>query len=202
MHQTLPRKSSHTSSHSCKRTNPVRERTTRCPWLLHLCLTRTSRILQLIFRQSRSMSSRRRVDSNHRFATCKASAAGKGDRTRPFVDHDIVVNKAARAPTMSGWSPSSPGVGDGQISGAYRLGARGANLHAKFWSFFKGKSPLEGASLDRSAVRLLPKLHKADVSRSIEKGGGSGRLAIRLPASAHSASQDAAHGVFANIPGV
>ena len=31
----------------------------------------------------------------------------------------------------------------------------------------------ECASLDRSAVRLLPKWHKADVSRSIEKGGGS-----------------------------
>src|SRR5258708_15839412 len=66
MHQTSPRKSSHTSSHSCKPTNPVRERTTRCPWLLHLCLTRTSRILQLIFRQSRSMSSRCRVHSNYR----------------------------------------------------------------------------------------------------------------------------------------
>src|SRR5258708_16882303 len=69
MHQTSPRKSSHTSSHSCKRTNPVRERTTRCRWLLRLCLTRTSMILRLIFRQSRSMSSRCRVDSNYRFGT-------------------------------------------------------------------------------------------------------------------------------------
>src|SRR5258707_1380823 len=67
MHQTSPRKSSHTSSHNCKRTNPVRERTTRCRWLRRLCLTRTSRILQLIFRQSRSMSSSCRVDSNYRF---------------------------------------------------------------------------------------------------------------------------------------
>src|SRR5258708_19382750 len=69
MHQTSPRKSSHTSSHNCKRTNPVPERTTLCRWSLHLCPTRTSKILQLILRQSRSMSSRCRVDSNYRFGT-------------------------------------------------------------------------------------------------------------------------------------
>src|ERR1700730_16805504 len=95
-HRTLPPRSSRTSSHSCKRLSPVRERTTRCRWWLRLCLIRTSRILQLIFRQSRSMSSRCRVDSNYRFATCKTSAAGKGDRTRPSMTHDIIANEAAR----------------------------------------------------------------------------------------------------------
>jgi len=46
-----------------QRINPVRERTTPCRWLRRLYLTRTSRILQLIFRQSKSMSSNCRVDS-------------------------------------------------------------------------------------------------------------------------------------------
>src|SRR6266404_4340174 len=64
----------------------------------------------------------------------------RGDDLDPFLRHvTIPVNshmthtltQSTRRPltdgyTMSGWSPSSLGAGDGQISGAYRLGTGGA----------------------------------------------------------------------------
>ena len=66
LHRTSPARSSPISSRSCRRSNPARERTMRCRWSRHPCLTRTLRISQPIFRRSRSASANCR-DGRPRF---------------------------------------------------------------------------------------------------------------------------------------